>query len=113
LLAAPPRATNDIYPQVPGGGPTTVPGPGILNNDTVPCPGQATIRVTSQPAFGSVVLTGNTGGFTFTPNATRDTSFTYEIKCPSGLVSKPAHTHLWHTQGALAGQGSCLNHAEH
>jgi len=42
--------------------------------------------VVTQPAYGSVTL-NSTGGFTYTPTSARDDSFTYEIVCPSGLVS--------------------------
>lgn len=84
LPAAPPLATNDTFIQSPSGS-TIVPGPGVLGNDSVPCPGQATVRVVTPPAFGSVTL-NNTCGFKYTPTGARDDSFTYEIVCPSGLV---------------------------
>lgn len=84
-----PTATNGTFPQPLGGGPTTVPGPGFLGNDTVPCPGEAVIKVVTPPAFGSLALTGTPGGFLYTPTTVRDDSFTYEIVCPtSGLESR-------------------------
>jgi hypothetical protein len=83
---APPLAVNDVYPQ-PLTGPTTVPGSGVLSNDTNPCGASAVVRLVSAPTNGSVALNSN-GGFTYTPKgSTVDDSFVYEILCPGVPVS--------------------------
>lgn len=78
---------DDIYPQNPDG-PTDVPGPGILTNDTVPCGAAVEVSLVSPPKHGEVTLNVS-GGFTYVPKgAPMFDMFTYEIYCPDfGLVS--------------------------
>lgn len=87
VLAVPPLATPKTFPQAKTG-PTTVPAPGALTGDSVPCGSAATIRVVSGPSAGSVVLSQN-GSFVYTPVASpgANDSFVYEINC-NGLVSQ-------------------------
>jgi len=87
LPAAAPLAVDDTFVQSPEG-PTIIPGPGILANDTIPCGSAAKVRVTSGPQFGSVLLNSN-GGFRYNPSGStlKADFFQYEIECPGGLVS--------------------------
>ena len=84
--AARPLAVDDLYVQ-PLSGPTIVPAPGVLSNDTIPCGANAVIRVTTSRSAGTVSLNAD-GSFIYTPNGppTAD-SFKYEIDC-NGLVSE-------------------------
>lgn len=80
LPAGPPVAVPDTFPQSLSG-PTTVPGPGVLTNDTVPCGTAATIKVISNPKSGTVQMNNN-GSFTYVPSgAPTADSFVYEVTC--------------------------------
>lgn len=90
---APPVAVNDRYPQTPGG-PTSVPGSGILKNDSVPCGSSVTVAVVSPPAHGTLTAIGDDGSFTYQPTGAQvDDQYTYEITC-NGLVSNVAMVFL-------------------
>ena len=94
-LAAPPVATDDRYPQTLGG-PTDVPIPGILGNDSVPCGKDAVVAVVSPPMHGTLQdgIVGNDGSFKYEPSDPQmDDEFTYEITC-NGLTSNIATVYL-------------------
>lgn len=79
LHTAVPKPTDDTYPQ-PNVGPTSVKSPGVRANDDIPCGSQAVLTVTSQPAYGTVVLQ-NSGAFVYTPTSSpnRDDTFEYQV----------------------------------
>lgn len=81
---------DDTYPQPPTG-PTYVPGPGVLHNDTNPCGTAAVLTVVKQPKYGQVDLL-RSGGFNYNPSSkpNRADYFIYQIECPNGLVSEAA-----------------------
>ena len=89
--AAAPLAVDDTFPQPPSG-PTTVPGPGVLPNDTIPCGTAAKLSVTKQPRHGRVERLLSSGGFTYDPydpsGPNQADYFTYQVECPNGLVSE-------------------------
>lgn len=91
--AAPPVAVDDRYPQTPGG-PTSIPGAGILNNDSVPCGSSVTVAVVSSPAHGTLTAIADDGSFTYQPTGAQvDDQYTYEITC-NGLTSNVATVYL-------------------
>jgi len=82
-----PVAVGDTFPQAPTG-PTSIPGPGVLGNDTVPCNGSATIVVVTPPKAGNLTLNNN-GSFVYVPSGTpQDDSFVYEIRCQGNITSR-------------------------
>lgn len=123
LCAAPPSAVDDSYLQSRDGI-TQVPGPGILANDTVPCPSDVEVVVVTPPRHGEVRDLGPDGSFTYVQELSERTnarkgshqaarsrqtratavlqpdSFTYEITCPdTGLVrlSQLDNHSMWHS----------------
>jgi hypothetical protein len=76
-----PVAVNDTYPMPAPGTPLTVPGPGVLGNDTDVEGGtlQAVLVVGGGPSNGTLSLNGD-GSFTYTPGLTirGSDSFTYQ-----------------------------------
>lgn len=68
MPAAAPLAVDDTFPQ-PATGNLVVDGPGLLNNDEIPCGSAAKIRVITNPGHGKVKVNSN-GGFQYIPNPT-------------------------------------------
>ena len=86
-----PVARDDAFPQTLGG-PTAVPPPGLLGNDSVPCGPEVKIKLVNPPQFGTVTINRN-GGLVYTPGAQqRDDSLVYEINC-NGLVGADSSLH--------------------
>lgn len=75
---------DDTYPQ-PEVGPTNYPGPGVRDNDDIPCGNKALLSVTSPPAHGSVMLSNN-GGFRYTPYSKPNQFDMFEYKVGAVVV---------------------------
>lgn len=77
-LAVPPRPSDDTFPQAPDG-PTIIPPPGVLGNDSA-CHTKPTLTIVTGPQHGVASL-DNQGGFTYTRNLGQrfDDSFVYQV----------------------------------
>lgn len=86
MLAAPPLAVDDAFPQ-PLTAPTTFTVQDVLRNDSVPCGNKAFVRVAEDPSFGTISIKGLQ--ITYNPSNAVNVldSFTYTIECPGVPVS--------------------------